>query len=195
VPCDICQFWASGPCGPFPPIRALSQSLLKYYTFSLWHLLILKPGALRPIFPNLGPSPHPYWNITHSLYDICHFWARASRPFSPIWALSQSLLKYYTFSLWHLPILGPRASRPIFLNLGPLPILTEIWHILFMTFANSGPQGVPAHFPQSGLSPNLYWNMKHSLYDICQFWVQKQFFNPGRVKQIIIIVATAALSQ
>ena len=68
-----------------------------------------------------------------------------------------------------LLILGPKASRPIFSNLGPLSILTEILHILFMTFANSLAQGLPAYFAQSGVPPNPYWNITHSLYDICQF--------------------------
>ena len=54
---------------------------------------------------------------------------------------------------------GPRDGKwalvpePIFPNLEPLQILTEISHILFMTFANSGPQCLPAHFPLSGFPP------------------------------------------
>ena len=68
-----------------------------------------------------------------------------------------------------LLILGPKASRPIFSNLGPLSILTEILHILVMTFANSLAQGLPAYFSQSGVPPNPYWNITHSLYHICQF--------------------------
>ena len=64
---------------------------------------------------------------------------------------------------------GPRDGKwalvpePIFPNLEPPQILTEISHILFMTFANSGPQCLPAHFPQSGAPPNPYWNITHSL--------------------------------
>jgi hypothetical protein len=56
----------------------------------------------------------------HSLYDICQFFSPGPPgPFSLIWGLSQSIPKYHTFSLWDLPILGHRASRFIFLNLGP----------------------------------------------------------------------------
>ena len=73
-------------------------------------------------FPQSGALPNPCWNITHSLYDICDFWASV-------------------------------PSRAILPNLEPLQILTEISHILFMTFANSGPQCLVIHFPQSGSPP------------------------------------------
>ena len=171
---------------PFSPIWSPSKSLLKYHTFSLWHLLILGLSASRPIFTNLEPfqilieishilfitfansgpqclpahfiqsgaPPNPYWNMPHSLYHIWRFWASVPPgSFSSIWSPSKSLLKYATFSLSHLTILGLSARRPIFVNLEPLQILTEICHILFMTFANSGPQCLPAHFPLSGFPP------------------------------------------
>ena len=75
-------------------------------------------------FPQSGAPPNPYWNITHSLYDICEFWASVPPgPFSPIWSPSKSLLKYHTFSLWHLLILGLSASWSISPNLGSLQSL------------------------------------------------------------------------
>ena len=80
-------------------------------------------------------------------------------PFNP--------LQTYVNSSLSLLVLGPEAGRPFFSNLESLQILTEISHIFFITFANSWPQGLPAHFPQSGAPPNPYWNITHSLYDIC----------------------------
>ena len=75
------------PAGPFSLIWALSQPLMKYDTPSLWHLPILGPRASRPIFPNLGPLPILHWNMTHSLYDICQFWAQglSVRCWNPAW--------------------------------------------------------------------------------------------------------------
>ena len=45
-------------------------------------------------FPACGPPPNPYWNVTHSLYDICLYWTKASGPFFPIWDSSKVVLKY-----------------------------------------------------------------------------------------------------
>ena len=52
-----------------------------------------------------------------------------------------------------LPRRSGGAARFIFPNLGPLQILIQISHILFMTFANSGAEDLPAHLPQSGAPP------------------------------------------
>ena len=139
--------WALVPEPIFPnlePLQILTEiSHILFMTFAN-----SGPQCLPAHFPQSGAPPNPYWNMPHSSYHICQFWAPVPPgPFSPIWAPSQPLLKYNTFSLWHLPILGLSASRPIFPNLEPLRILTEISHILFMTFANSGPQCLPAHFP------------------------------------------------
>ena len=41
------------PLDPFSTIGGPSTSPLKYHTFSLWHLLVLEPKALCPIFHNL----------------------------------------------------------------------------------------------------------------------------------------------
>ena len=91
----------------------------------------------------------------------------------PIWAFKNRFLSIRCGGVAILAIgVEPLCSiiRPIFPNLDPFPILTEICLILFITFANSWPQGLPAHFPQSGPPPIPYWNMPHSLYNIYQFW-------------------------
>jgi hypothetical protein len=155
---DVSQFW----------LRWFLALLIKILDILFITFAFSGLQCLSAHFPQSGGPANPYWNITHSLYDICEFWASVPPgPFSPIWSPSKSLLKYHTFSLWHLRILGLSASRPIFPNLKSLQILTEISYILCMTFADSGPQCLLAHFPQSGAPPNPYWNITHSLDDIC----------------------------
>ena len=48
----------------------------------------------------------------------------------------------------------PMPPGPFSLLWAPSKSLLEILHFFFVTFANSWAQGLPAHFPQSGATPN-----------------------------------------
>jgi hypothetical protein len=113
---------------------------LKYDTFSLSNLFIPGPKAPRPIFLNLGPA--------QSFFKYGMFarpWAQGcSAHFRSSGAPLKSLLKYDTLSLSNLWIAGPKAPRPIFLNLGRLPTFSQIWACQLLV------SGLPAHFLARG---------------------------------------------
>ena len=143
--------------GHFSPIWSPSKSLLKYDTFSLWNLQFLAPEAPRVISLNLGcPNPCP---------DI------ASRLPSEPPGLNLSL---------QASIAATRPqSEPPGLNLR-LQASIWAWRLqsqppgfnLSLDASISAHSSQSEHFPPCGPPPNPYWNMTHSLYDICLYWTK-----------------------
>ena len=105
-------------------------------------------------------------NITHSLYDICHFLSPGPPgPFFLIWGVSLTRIEISHILFMAVANSWAQGLLAHFPNLGPFQILTKTIHVHFMTFAinNSWPQGLQAHFPILGPLP-LFPEISHVLF-------------------------------
>ena len=107
-----------------------------------------------------------YWNLTHSMFQICEsrFWCQ----------------KWFLLNIYHL--LGPICSKiknaRDLLKFGLFDISTIMISILISkTIFIKYLAPVPPKLVQKLKMPKIYWNVAQSIFQICQsrFWCQKRF--------------------
>jgi hypothetical protein len=78
------SIWASRPESEAPGFNLSLEASISAPGFNLsLDASISAHSSQSEHFPPCGPPPNPYWNMTHSLYGICLYWTKASRPIFP----------------------------------------------------------------------------------------------------------------